>query len=79
MFVYQPTLDILEIRKDKCTDYVLSWSKSKALCNSKLNSIILVLFLHSIKFSRYKMGIKLDKDPLAVEQNKQNCKCLHCL
>ena len=26
-------------------------------------------FLHSIKLFRYRMGIKLDKDPLAVEQN----------
>ena len=25
--------------------------------------------MHSIKLSRYRMGIKFDKDPLAVEQN----------
>ena len=24
-FVYQPTLDSLELKKDKGTDYVLSW------------------------------------------------------
>ena len=34
-FVYQPTLDTLELKKDKDTDYALSW-KSKAVYNSKL-------------------------------------------
>ena len=24
-FVYQPTLDALELKKSKCTDYVFSW------------------------------------------------------
>ena len=47
MFVYQPTLDTLELKKDKDMDYVLSW-KSNGL---------------------YRMGIKYDKDLLAVEQN----------
>ena len=28
-------------------------------------------FLHSIKLSQYRIGIKLDKDPLAIELN--NC------
>ena len=31
-FVYQPTLDTLELKKDKDTDYVLSW-KPKTVCN----------------------------------------------
>ena len=35
MFVYQPKLDILELKKDKGTNYVLSW-KSKGLYNIKL-------------------------------------------
>ena len=26
-------------------------------------------FLHTIKLCRYRIGIKLDKDPLALEQN----------
>ena len=26
-------------------------------------------FLHSIKLSEYRIGIKFDKDPLAIEQN----------
>ena len=33
-FVYQPTLDALELKKDKGTDYVLSW-KSKQIFNFK--------------------------------------------
>ena len=35
MFVYQPTLDKLELKKNKGTDYVLSW-KSNGIYNSKL-------------------------------------------
>ena len=35
MFVYQPALNTLELKKDKGTDYVLSW-KSKRVYNSRL-------------------------------------------
>ena len=65
--VYQPTLDILELKKDKGTDYVLSW-KSKGVFNSKLKSLY-TAFLHKIKLSEYRIGIEFDKDPLTVEQN----------
>ena len=67
MFVYQWTLDTLELKKDKDTDYVLSWN-SKGVYNSKLKPLY-TGFLHSIKPSQYKMGIKFYKDPLAVAQN----------
>ena len=67
MFVYQPTLDTLELKTDKGTDYVLSW-KSKAVYTSKFNPLY-TTFLHSVKLSGYRMGIKFDKNPLAVEQN----------
>ena len=67
MFVYQPTLDTLELKKDKGIDYVLSW-KSKWIFTSKLKPIY-DAFLHSIAFSGYKVGIKFDKDFLVVEQN----------
>ena len=40
-FVYQPTLDGLELKKDKDTDHVLSW-KSKGVFNSKLKSLYIV-------------------------------------
>ena len=38
-FVYQPRLDVLELKKDKGTDYVLSW-KLKGMFNYKLLAII---------------------------------------
>ena len=58
-FVYQPILDTLELKKDKGTDYVLSW-KSKGVYNSKLKPLY-TAFLHSIKLSEYRIGIKLMK------------------
>ena len=66
-FVYQPTLDTLDLKKDKGTDYIFSW-KSKGVYTSKLKPLF-TDFLLSIKLSGYRMGIKFDKDPLAVEQN----------
>ena len=46
--------------------YVLSW-KSKGVFNSKLKPLY-TAFLNSIKLHEYRIGIKFDKDPLAVEQ-----------
>ena len=66
-FVYQQTLDTFEIKIDKGIDYVLSW-KSNGVYNSKLKPLY-TDFLHSIKLTGYKMGIKFDKGSLAVEQN----------
>ena len=63
MFVYQPTIDTLELKKDKGIDYVLS-CKSNEVYNSKLK-LLYAAFLYSIKFSGYKMGIKFDKDPFS--------------
>ena len=53
-FVYQTTLDTLELNKDKGTDYILSW-KSKGVYTSK-HKPLYTAFLHSIKRSRYKKG-----------------------
>ena len=47
VYVYQPTLDNLDLKKDKGTDYVLSW-KSKGVFNSKLKPLY-TAFLHRIK------------------------------
>ena len=66
-FVYQPTLDALELKQDKGFDYVLSW-KSKGEFNSKFKPLY-TAFLHSIKRYEYRIGIKFDKDHLDVEQN----------
>ena len=60
-FVYQPTLDTLELKKDKGADYVLSW-RSKEVYNSKFKPLYTV-FLHNIKLSGYTMGIQFDKYP----------------
>ena len=38
--------------------------------------------MNSIKLFEYRIGIKFDKDPLAVDQNQlldQYCNCLDCL
>ena len=57
IFIYQPTVHTIELKKDKGTAYT---SKLKPLHTT---------FLHSIKLSGYRIGIKFYKDPLAVEQN----------
>ena len=64
-FAYQPTLDTLELKEDKGTDYVLRW-KSNEVYNSKFKPLY-TAFLHRIELSGYKTGIKFDKDPLAAE------------
>ena len=46
-FVYQPTLDTLEFKKDKGTDDALSW-RSKGVSNYKLKPLY-TTFLNSIK------------------------------
>ena len=51
----------LELKKDKGTDYVFSW-KSKGIFNSKIKPLYSI-FLHSIKLSEYRIGIKFDKIP----------------
>ena len=45
----------------------LSW-KSKGVFNWKLKRLY-IAFLQIIKLSEYRIGIKIGRDPLAVEQN----------
>ena len=52
---FQPTLDTLELKKDKDTDYGLS-CKSKGVLNSKFKAFYTAI-LHSIKRSEYRIGI----------------------
>ena len=66
LFINQPVSDTLELKKDKEIDYVLNY-KSKGVCTFKLKPLY-TAFLHSIKLSRYGMGIKYGKDTLGVEQ-----------
>ena len=44
MFVYQPTLDMLELKKDKGINYVLSW-KSNRVYNSKLKPLCTTFYI----------------------------------
>ena len=64
--VSQPTFDALETKKDKCTDYILSW-KSNGVFNSKLKP--LYTFVQCIKISEYRFRIRFDKHLLALEPN----------
>ena len=75
MFVYQSTLDTLELKKDKSTDYVVSW-KTKGAFTSKLKPLY-TAFLDSIKFSEYKVGLKFDRDPLALGKNNYTTKIVN--
>ena len=60
MFVYQPIFDTLELKKDKGTDYVVSW-KSKGVYTSKPKPLY-TAFFHSIRISANKVEIKLTID-----------------
>ena len=66
MFVYQPALNTLKLKEGKGTNYILSW-KSKVMFTSKLK-LSYTAFLHYKKPFGCRMGIKLDKDPSAIEQ-----------
>ena len=75
MFVYQPTLATFELKKNKGADYVLTW-KLKGVYTPKLNPLY-TAFLHNIKFSGYRMGIKFDNDLFAVIQNSYLAKIVN--
>ena len=74
IFDCQPTFSTLQSQKNKGTDYILSW-KSRGLYSFTLFPHC-THFLHSIKFFGDKIGIKVDKDHLVVEQN--NCTTKKC-
>ena len=72
----------LHITIKKGTDYVFSW-KSKGVYNYEINSLYIAC-LHSMKLFGYRMGIKFDKSPIAVEQNNYlskvvNVHIVYCL
>ena len=66
MFVYKSTLNMLELKIDKGTDYIISW-KSKGLYNSKLIALHGV-FLPNIKHFGVKIGRQLNNAPLVIEE-----------
>ena len=44
MFVYQPTFNVLELKIDKDTEYIIGW-KSKGVYNSKLRLYMVLFYL----------------------------------
>ena len=57
MFFLSTIIWYVRVKKDKGTDYVLSW-KSKGVFTSKRKPLF-NSFLHNIKLSGYKVGINL--------------------
>ena len=75
MFVYQPTVNKLEFKKDKGTDYIFSW-KSRGEFTFKRKPLY-AGFLRSKKLSEYKVRTKFEKDCLALEQNNYGTKIVN--
>ena len=48
MFVYQPTFNVLELKNDRGTEYIISW-KSNGIHNSKLIALY-GAFLPNVKY-----------------------------
>ena len=67
MFVYQPTFNALDIKKDKGTDYLIGW-ESKGVYTPEIIPLH-TAFLHRIKVLDIECEKKFDKDPLATEQS----------
>ena len=59
IFVYQPTFNMLELKEDKSTEYVVGW-KSKGVCTSKFIPFY-TGFLHNVKRFGYKIRIQFNK------------------
>ena len=77
MFVYQPIFNMLELRKDKDTDYVIGW-KSKGLFESKFFPWH-GAFLPNIKYIGYKIVVQFSFSYRTKQLHDHNCQCLHCL
>ena len=65
VFVYQPTFDVLELKTEKGTEYIIGW-KAKGLYSSKLIAL-LVAFLSNVKYFGIKIEIQFNT-PLVAEQ-----------
>ena len=75
MFIYQPTFNVLELKEDKGTEYIIGW-KSKGVYNSKFIALH-VDFLPNVKYFRNKIGIQLNSTPLVIEQNNYATKIVN--
>ena len=72
MFVYEPTFNMIEFKKDKSPDYVTGW-KLKELDNSSIAWCLLPI----IKCFRKKIGIQFDNTLFIIEQNKYTKKIVN--
>ena len=63
MFFYHTTFDMLELKKDKGTDYILGWN-SKGVFTSKLKPLYTLYMLPECN-----LETRFVEDPLAVEWN----------
>ena len=75
MLFYQPTLNMLELKKDKSNEYVIGW-KSKGVYNSKLIALHGDI-LPNIKYFRKKIRIQFNNTPLVVEQKNNATKIVN--
>ena len=64
MFVHQPTFNVLELKTDKYTEYILGW-KSKGLYNSKPIAWH-TAFLPNVNYFGNKIGIQFNNTPLVI-------------
>ena len=65
MFIYQQTLNTLELKKARVLIMFLVGDQRGHIFLNLDNYML--LFLHSIRLSEYKVITKFDKDPLAVD------------
>ena len=75
IFVYQPTFNTLELKKDKSTKHVIGW-KSKGLVKSKILPLH-DTFLPNIKYFGLKTGIQFNTTTLVLEQNNYTTKIVN--
>ena len=75
MFLYQPTFNVLELKNDKCSEYIISWH-SKGICHSKLIAFY-GAFLPNVKYFRNKIRIQCNSTPLVIEKNNYTTKIVN--
>ena len=67
-FIYHPTLDRLELKEDKGTDDLMMFSAENQSEYSILKLRRCIMFSCITKLSEHRIGIKFDKDPLAIRR-----------
>ena len=75
MFVYQPTLNILQIKYEMTFENVISW-KSKRINTTNLKPLH-GAFLPQLRYDARKICVHVTKSPLVVEQNNHSTKIIN--